>query len=140
MLSVRRTARLATIVPHIALQRAALGRTAAGAGLPLHSLRPVTVHYFSTEAEKEEKKAAGAAAEEEGKKEEGQQQEQKEGAGSDGAKAKKIVGAWYKLSEYVKDVASVVFNIERKRDLETEYDSGLREYPWIEYEDPVTGE
>lgn len=45
---------------------------------------------------------------------------------------------WYVLTEDLKDVLSVAFGVERKRNVEKEYDMGLRAYPWVTYEDPAT--
>jgi hypothetical protein len=42
----------------------------------------------------------------------------------------------YRLKEDMKDILSVVFGWERKRNLEEEYDMGLRAYPWITYAGP----
>ena len=46
----------------------------------------------------------------------------------------------YRLREDFKDVLSVAFGWERARNLEEEYDRGLRAYPWVTYSDPATGE
>jgi len=45
----------------------------------------------------------------------------------------------YRLTEDFKDVLSVTFGWERKRNIEEELDKGLRVYPWITYPDPITG-
>jgi hypothetical protein len=44
----------------------------------------------------------------------------------------------YKLTEDVKDIFAVAFGLERQRDVEAEYDMGIREYPWVCYEDPAS--
>jgi Tim44-like domain len=43
-----------------------------------------------------------------------------------------------KFLEDLKDIISVTFGIERKRDLTAEYESGARPYPWITYVDPIS--
>jgi hypothetical protein len=46
---------------------------------------------------------------------------------------------WYRAVEDAKDVVSVAFGLERKRDVAREYDLGLRAYPWVCYRDPARG-
>jgi import inner membrane translocase subunit TIM44 len=43
------------------------------------------------------------------------------------------------LVDDAKDVLAVALGIERQRDIETEYDMGLREYPWVRYTDAASG-
>lgn len=47
---------------------------------------------------------------------------------------------FYSLREDIKDVLAIVFGMERKRDVEFEYDMGLRPYPWVTYVEVATGE
>lgn len=42
---------------------------------------------------------------------------------------------WARLVDDARDVLAVTFGVERARDVEAEYDAGLREYPWVTYED-----
>ena len=45
--------------------------------------------------------------------------------------------AWYyRVVEDAKDVFSVAFGIERKRNANLDYDFGVRKYPWVCYADP----
>jgi hypothetical protein len=46
----------------------------------------------------------------------------------------------YRLTEDVKDVFAVAFGLDRKRNVEVEYDLGIREYPWVTYEVPAPAE
>lgn len=42
---------------------------------------------------------------------------------------------WARFVDDARDVFSVAFGVERARDIEAEYDAGLREYPWVTYVD-----
>lgn len=60
-------------------------------------------------------------------------------SGTDTPPAKKSPPSFlYRFVEGVKDVLAVTLGLERKRDLEAEYDAGLRAYPWIQYRDPAS--
>lgn len=72
------------------------------------------------------------------KAEDAQKTEEAPKTEADTSAPKQAPGRWYHMMEGIKDVLSVTFGVERKRNLSAEYDMGLREYPWIEYMDPST--
>lgn len=45
----------------------------------------------------------------------------------------------YRTVEDIKDIFAVTFGVERKRDIQTEYDLGIRQYPWVCYKSSTSG-